>query len=175
MATSTRGCETPAMKFEMQWIWRIVFLFLAGAGLAALGWGAAGLAGLVEAEESRGELMVCVAVGILMQPFAWTGLRHARLVITDTELVYLGFGLWCTARRVELAEIERFGVGTERSSQGGREKILLIELRSGGIIRIKLQMYRGQSRFLEALGRATGLEQSATGRSWTGARFAESE
>ena len=80
------------MTFEMTWTWRCVFLMFAAAGLAGVGYGVAGLTGLVEGEESRGELIICVVVGLLVLPFSWTGLRHARLVITEDELVYLGLG-----------------------------------------------------------------------------------
>ncbi|MEO0481516.1 MAG: hypothetical protein AAF196_18755 [Planctomycetota bacterium] len=159
--------------FEMSPIWRLLFVGLGVLGLFALAYGIAGSAGLVEAEESPAELLTAAIVGVALQPFAWTGLRHSRLALTDSTLTYLGFGLWCSPRTVELREITRFGVGMEKSSGGGRERILLLDLRDGTKRSIKLEMYREPERFRKLLGEVLGQEESETKTGFTGARLSK--
>jgi hypothetical protein len=164
-----------AMNCPMDWTWRLGFVFLAGLGLFALGYGVVGLTGRVEVPEARVELVACIVVGGLLQPFGWTALRHAKLALTDTEITFLGFGFVCSTRRVRLADIARFGVGVEKSSGGGKERILLLEMHSGERAAIKVEMYRDCERFLAALEQRTGLAPAPTKRTIRGAQFADPE
>ena len=162
----------------MSLIWRTIFWFTIGIGLFAVGYGTLAILGVpgldgMPVEGTRVEASVAIAFGLLIQPFAWTGLRHARMRLSDDELEYLSFGFVCGAARLRLSDVLRHGVGLEKSSGGGDEQILLIDMKDGERVRIKLSMYCNEERFLEELQAKTGLPPSETRRSWKGADFDE--
>ena len=140
--------------FPMRGTWRIALAALPiGAGMVALAAGAE-LLGLVAFGALLGnaeptECIVALVFGVLVQPFGWTALAHARLTMTAHELQWLGFGFLCKTERLPWHAIARWGWG-KVTNRGRSECILLLATRDGAVRSIKLAMYRGQD---EALAR----------------------
>ena len=166
------------MTYPMNFTWRGCFFMLFAMGLVAAVYCALVLAGIDLAPEGekagKGEAAAGLVVGLLLLPFAVTGLRHARLEITDEELRYLGFGFFCTTRAIELSRIERFGTGTVKGSGGGNERILILETIDGQQPQIKLAMYQRWGEFLKELGQRIGKEPQEVKRSLKGLSFVDS-
>ena len=112
-----------------------------------------------------------VIAGVLILPYAITGLLHARLAIDDERMTFLGHGLWCRTRRVELRHIKRHGWVINKR-QGRRELMLLLELDDLTRQSVKLEMYKGGRRFLEQLEARVGPATPVEVGVW-GARFEE--
>lgn len=165
------------MTYPMKFTWRCCFFLAIAVGLVAVVYCALVLGGIDLAPDgkkaSTPEAAVGLVVGLLLQPFAWTGLRHARMSLTERELHYLGFGFVCKRRTILLEEIERFGTGTVKSSGGGRDHMLVVELRDGYFRDIKLTMYDGWKRFLDELEQRLGQAPQETKRTLAGIRFPE--
>lgn len=166
------------MTYPMDWTWKFCLYLLAGVGLVAAVGSALELTGAVQkgsliGEASVVELGVALIVGVGLQPFAWTGLAHARIRLLEDRLEFLRFGLICGTATVPLGAIERFGSGQQRASSGGRERILLLDLGVEGVRRIKLSMYRGGRGLLGELESRLGRPPSEVIRSWKGLEFAE--
>lgn len=165
------------MVCKMSFLWRCCFFLLAGLGFVAAAFCGLALLGIQLAPEGKEmslpEAAVGLAVGVLLQPFAWSGIRHARMELTDNELRYLGFGFVCSTRVVELADIERFGSGTVKGSGGGNERMLVLELTDGNYRLIKLAMYERWGELLQRLEEQLGKAPHETKRTLTGLRFTD--
>ena len=152
--------------FPMQWIWRLSLVALPVLGAVAAVLCGLELAGVVPRGALIGdagdpERWAAVAFGVLVQPFGWTALRHARLVIDATRLTWLGFGLVCGPRTLPFADVQRWGHAVVRT-RGRRERILLFGLHGGEQRSVKLAMYRDASAVLERLEARLGAPAPAS-------------
>ncbi|MEM7166355.1 MAG: hypothetical protein AAF581_12885 [Planctomycetota bacterium] len=163
------------MVYPMRFTWRCCFYLLIVLGVGASAVCGLAILGIQLAPEGKEmttiEAAIGLAFGVLLQPFAWSGLQHARLQLTETELRYLGFGFLCKTRSISLAEIERYGSGTVKGSGGGHERMLVLEMRDGYYKLIKLAMYERWGEMLKQLEEQLGKPPEETKRTLTGLRF----
>lgn len=158
----------------MQRTWRLCLLLLPVGGAAVAGLGCLELAGLVPrgallGEASDAERWVAIAFGLLVQPFGWSALRHARLVIDAERITWLGFGFVCGPRSLPFAEVQRWGHAVAQN-RGRRERHLVFEDRRHVVRTVKLAMYRGQDRVLVLLQERLGAPAPASA-TFGGVRF----
>ena len=163
------------MTFSMSRTWKMSFGLIAAFGGFVAGYGIAGTAGWVDAEEPPMVLGFLIVAGGAIVAFGLSALRHAKIRVTETELEFLGLGVVCRPRRIELSRVTRLGVGREKSSGGGDERILLIDRPDERRIAIKVEMYADVDGIIAALSAATGLPPSPTRRTWRGADFDDDE
>lgn len=152
--------------FSMSWPWRLSLALLPAAGAAVAIACGLELAGIVPRDAitggaGDGERWAAVLFGALVQPFGLSALRHARLVVGTTHLEYLGFGFVCRPRSIAFADVRRWGhaVATNR---GRSERHLVLELHDRSHRTVKLAMYQGAPRVLEALQAKLGAPAAAT-------------
>ncbi len=161
----------------MDWTWKLCLFFAGGLGLVAIGASVIELAGLelgdwFDQEMTESDAWVALAVGLVLNLFAWTGLPRARVELDSRSLRYLRFGPICTTGSVDLDNIRRFGVGTEKHGYR-RDQILILELHDGTKRSIKISMYERWKEFVAALGEALGKEETAGKQGLLGARLEE--
>lgn len=164
-----------ARTFPLNGLYRSVLAFAVLLGVVAIGSGAAGLVGpslgLTFAEEAPPhELGLAILLGFLMIPFGLTALRQPGLRIEARQLSWIRLGPICGMAELPYSQIERMGVGTERS-RNGKFHVLLLEGTDGRTSRIKLSMYREWREAVALLTERTGLAQSPTRDSWRGLQF----
>jgi hypothetical protein len=158
----------------MKGSWRLCLLLLPLAGAAVAGLSGLELAGVVPRGALIGgagdsERWMAVAFGALVQPFGWTALRHARLVVDDMVLTHLGFGFVCWPRTIPFADVRRWGHAVV-SNRGRPERMLLFGLRGGDDRNVKLAMYTDAGVVLELLEARLGAAAPASA-SIAGVRF----
>lgn len=158
----------------IQWSWRLaIVLVLAGAGAAAAiaGFELTGLLtrGAVLGPAGDGERLAAVAVGLMLQPFGWSALRHGRLVLAEDRLLHLGLGVWCRPRAVDLGDVRRWGTAVA-SNRGRRERLLLFERRDHSTELVKLAMYAEHAAVLAWLTQRLG-PPAAASATLSGVRF----
>lgn len=117
--------------------------------------------GALLGEAGDAERWVAVAFGLLVQPFGWTALRHARLVLDEQAFTWLGFGFVCGPRTLRFADVQRWGHAVV-SNRGRRERILLFGLHGGEQRSVKLAMYRDASAVLAQLEARLGAPAPAS-------------
>lgn len=162
----------------MQWIWRLVFGFLAALGGLAFACGLLELAGVSLqgtsfAFKSQQERWTALAFGALAVVFTVSALWHSRLTLSRDELRFLRFNLVCHDGTVPLASIQRFGHGLVRRAKGRVDHMLLLELTEGGTRKITLSLYARHQQIPAVLGEYLGREPAPTEVTWRGLRFAE--
>ena len=161
----------------MNFAWKLCFYLLAGLGFVAAAVCGLAILGIQIAPEGKEvsipEAVLGLAFGIILQPFAWSALQHAKLQLTETQFRYLGFGFLCKTHSIELSHIERFGRGTEKGQGGGRHHILVIEQTNGDYRTIKLSMYDGWRGLFEQLGERLGRVPQETKPTLAGLRFTD--
>jgi hypothetical protein len=167
------GDEPPAgdLDLPLRGSWRLSIALVMAGGLAAAGACGLELSGVVARDAllrgaADSERWLGLAVGLLMQPFGWSALRHARLRIDRESLQWPRFAWLCRLRRLRFRDVRRWGTAVA-TNRGRRERRLLFELHDGAQIEIKLAMYSRPDAALAALqagiGHPVGVTASLTG------------
>ncbi len=164
---------------SMTWSYRVVFLFAIALGLVAIGAGTIELAGLDFGFEftermTSGEASIALAVGVLLQVFAWSALTRARIRLDKRTLQYLSLGPFCTTASVDLDNIRRFGTGLEKHGYQSFH-VLVLELHDGSKRSIKISMYERWRDLTGALGLALGQNAVAGQRGLLGIRLEDAD
>lgn len=162
--------------FPMKWSWKLAIglvmaLALIAAVLAMLELTGAISRGAALREASDVERYVAIAFCGALQPLGIWVLRLGELQLDSRTIRYLGFAPWPCTRSLELREVVRWGHALV-SNRGRRQRHLVFERRGGEISTIKLAMYAGEKRALEALEQRLGAATPAVA-TFTGLRFAD--
>lgn len=160
----------------MQWSWRIPLLGLGGIGAVAAVLCGVELAGLVPrgtvvTDGSDVERWVAVAVGILVQPFAITTWKNAKVQLTSDHLICPRLGFVTRTEAIPLQDVRRWGSGYEQN-RGYRHLTLLLERADRSRRSLKLAMFTRQRELLAALEARLG-EPAATETTFVGVTFSE--
>lgn len=81
-----------------------------------------------------------IGVGMALQPFVFTALRHGRLRVSGDTLEHLGLGPLCRTVSVSLRDVRDWRV-TADVIRGRRRRSLVLEMRTGTQHAIRLDWY----------------------------------
>jgi hypothetical protein len=162
-------------SYPLSGTYRVFLAYAAGLGAVALGYAILAPLGALDRFERAGdpmtfEFVVAGLVGLALLTFAGTAWPLARLELDDERISFLAFGLPCRRRKVPLAGVRRWGIGTE-TTQGRTRSMLLIEDAGGTVHRVRLEMYTGGDDAAAQLGERLGMEPAPTRSTFLGARF----
>lgn len=162
-------------SYPLSGTYRIFLGYAAGLGAVALGYAILAPLGALDGFERAGdptavELVIASLVGLALLAFAGTAWPLARLELDGERIAFLAFGLPCRRREVALADVRRWGIGTE-TTEGRTRSVLLIEDAAGAVHRVRLGMYAGGREAARQLGVQLGLAPTPTRSTFLGARF----